>query len=461
MSSTRVWMRLMLVLAPALGVGLCALGLISGVSASTSTAAMPEDHSDVISSEEVYVPAGQFYMGCAVDLSNVHCDGDAQPIHPVYLDAFFIDRTEVTNAQYRACENAGACLPPLAEDSETRSNYYTNPAYDDYPVIHINWARAWTYCDWVGRRLPTEAEWEKAARGTDMRWYPWGNTSPTCDLLNYTWVTFVNGEPRYHRCVGDTAPVGSCPDGASPYGALDMAGNVREWVNDFYYNRYYHTSPYYNPPGPASTPAMEHLVRGGAWADHRDFGTNTWVRMDEASIYDTWLIGFRCARDATGPAPTPTVPPTPTPTPTPFDVRAIEPSGGMLWIAYGDRLTLVSVPSGTVGSQTVFTLTYDGRPDVQGDYQGIDQFFAIEASPAASGSLSLPLELTLGHNDQPGIVSGTAYLYRWMAGAWVTSGITVVEQTDYYLVAQLENAGTYGMLGRTNRLYLPFTLRDP
>ncbi|HDQ72026.1 MAG TPA: formylglycine-generating enzyme family protein, partial [Chloroflexi bacterium] len=212
-------------------------------------------------SEEVFVPEGMFLMGCAYDLFG-GCDSDTRPVHGVYLDAFYINRTEVTNAQYRACVQAGACTPPRSDASNKREDYYTNARYNNYPVINVVWHQAHAYCQWVGRRLPTEAEWEKAARGTDLRKYPWGNDAPSCARVNY------------NLCRGDTAAVGSYPDNVSPYGALDMAGNVSEWVNDVYSRYYYKDSPYYNPKGPGGT--GEHLVRGGSWAEDQG-GITTFI----------------------------------------------------------------------------------------------------------------------------------------------------------------------------------------
>jgi len=121
----------------------------------------------------VYVPAGRFWMGSE--------DGDPdafyneKPQHEVNLDAFWIDRTEVTNAQYRRCVDDGPCSPPSRSISYDRDNYYDNPEFDDYPVIYVDWNQAKAYCTWADKRLPTEVEWEKAARGTDRRIYPWGN----------------------------------------------------------------------------------------------------------------------------------------------------------------------------------------------------------------------------------------------------------------------------------------------
>ena len=186
----------------------------------------------------VYVPVGDFTMGL------VEGDSDARdeelPQHTVTLDAFWIDRTEVTNAQYEKCVTAGACDAPEKTKSNTRDSYYGNSLYDDYPVIYVTWYDAEDYCEWAGKRLPREAEWEKASRGTDGGEYPWGNGSPSATLANY-------GANE-----GDTTEVGSYAGGASPYGPLDMAGNVWEWVADWYDGDYYSSSPDRNPTGPSS-----------------------------------------------------------------------------------------------------------------------------------------------------------------------------------------------------------------
>ncbi|HEY9078152.1 MAG TPA: bifunctional serine/threonine-protein kinase/formylglycine-generating enzyme family protein [Anaerolineaceae bacterium] len=244
----------------------------------------PKDGDSIVSPKDgttlLYVSAGEFKMGSA-DADKDAID-DEKPQHSVTLDAFWIDKTEVTNAMYARCVAAGACAAPNRMGSNSRSSYYGNNAYANYPVITVDWNQAKTYCEWAGRRLPTEAEWEKVARGTDERIYPWGNTSPDCSMLNFS--------GQNNGCVGDTTEVGKYPKGASPYGALDMAGNVWEWVADWYGS--YSSSPSKNPQGSSS--GQNRVLRGGSWNDGaRDVRAAVRGGSDPGSI--DLSFGFRCA----------------------------------------------------------------------------------------------------------------------------------------------------------------------
>lgn len=225
------------------------------------------------------VPGGVFTMG-----SNNGLD-DERPIHQVYLDAYYIDKYEVTNAFYEACVKANVCSPPHDFGALTHSNYYGNPEFDTYAVINVDWYQAKTYCEWRNGRLPTEAEWEKAARGTDERTYPWGE-GIDCTRANYL------GE----NCGYEITEVGRYEKGVSPYGVYDMAGNVWEWVADWYSETFYLISPFENPLGPGD--GQYRVLRGGAM-NTSEFAVRASHRMAEEP--DNWEItigpkGFRCAR---------------------------------------------------------------------------------------------------------------------------------------------------------------------
>lgn len=283
----------------------------------------PEAGATMVSGKDdmtmVYVPAGTFLMGSSdeeIDFVSKYCTekqeennspytdtrhdpcqisnyNDERPQLEVYLDAFWIDQTEVTNAQYEQCVTEGQCLSP------TRGCQPINPTYLDsekgnYPVVCVDWSDAQAYCQWAGRRLPTNAEWEKAARGTDGRIYPWGNDTPRCYLANT------------QACVAMADEVGLRPEGASPYGVLDMLGNVSEWVADWYDKDYYTYSPRENPPGPISwntgitSQDWEiRVVRGGSYRikSWLTRAAERYYQRTEVTLYGG--IGFRCVLPTT------------------------------------------------------------------------------------------------------------------------------------------------------------------
>jgi formylglycine-generating enzyme required for sulfatase activity len=247
--------------------------------------------------EEILIPAGTFQMGCdSSNLAESGCNVDLDswqtaelPLHTVYLDAYYIDKYEVTNARYKVCVDGGGCTPPEDSSSRTRDSYYGNAEFDNYPVINVTWHQATAFCAWAGKRLPTEAEWEKAARGSsDTRKYPWGNANATCSLANF----YIGGSTGH--CVGDTSEVGSYPAGASPYGVMDMAGNVWEWVNDWHDENYYSVSPGSNPPGPAT--GDHRVLRGGSWNNDDRNVRSANRNWDYPDNWNLNIYGFRCVR---------------------------------------------------------------------------------------------------------------------------------------------------------------------
>lgn len=252
------------------------------------TSPQPSQPQDAKSAEMVLVPAGEFWMGCNEQLQT--CKPDEKPYHQVYLDAFYIDKYEVTNEQYLQCMKEGTCTPPHYNDNKCwvpsdplpkLGVLPQNFRLPNQPIVCVDWFQAKTFCEWAGKRLPTEAEWEKAARGTDGRSYPWGE-GLDCARANY------------RDCRANvTRPVGSYPHGASPYGVLDMAGNVWEWTADWYDPNYYSSSPSRNPTGPSSAKMVTY--RGGSWQWNGD-GLQVFRRAQSAPDYAGAGGGFRCAK---------------------------------------------------------------------------------------------------------------------------------------------------------------------
>ena len=233
----------------------------------------------------VYIPPGEFNMG------SISANPDEIPVHTVQLDGYWLDRTEVSNAMFTSFLNSAGNrleggtnwlnpLNPLVWIYEKDGRWQTLPGKEKYPIVGVSWYGANAYCEWAGRHLPTEAQWEYAARGVDSRRFPWGNDDLNCD------------HARFLGCGNTPIEVESLPLGSSPFGVFDLAGNVAEWVNDRYAADYYQQSPRLNPTGPMN--GYYRVIRGGYWGSayialqtaHRD-----WAGADERSEG----IGFRCA----------------------------------------------------------------------------------------------------------------------------------------------------------------------
>lgn len=220
----------------------------------------------------VLIPAGEFLMGAEDGLP------DMRPMHRVYLSTYWLDRHEVTNQQYRHCVESGGCGAPKDQSA------YDDPMLADHPVTNVTWAQARHYCGWLGKRLPTEAEWEKAARGIDGRLYPWGNSDEV-----------VKARPRLaERAKNGTAPVGTMEFAQSPYGVADLVMNVSEWVNDWYAEDFYRLSSGRDPQGPAR--GSFRVLRGGEQSE-RPLELRASYRGWDDMTYWGPSLGFRCALD--------------------------------------------------------------------------------------------------------------------------------------------------------------------
>lgn len=275
----------------------------------------------------ITIPAGPFWMGCdrhnpfedECSYNEYHQD---EPVRRVMIDAFAIDKFEVTNQEYLGCMAANRCGTPR------KTAMLDDPAYASAPVLYVSWWDAQAFCGWEGKRLPTEAEWEKAARGTiDTRKYPWGNTEPDCTQVNQT---IVNEHSIYEGLSCPAGPVagiqnvGIHPRGASPYGVHDMAGNAFEWVQDKYDVNYYLYAPLDNPQGPPFSRVTKtygqpdqppprdegryavYSIRGGSWRDdaeyvrvvHRHWGHHGDSPNTDIPFFRNNKVGFRCAQSS-------------------------------------------------------------------------------------------------------------------------------------------------------------------
>ena len=263
----------------------------------------------------VYIPEGDFLMGSPEGEGAY----DEHPRHKVYLNAYYIDKYEVTNAQFEEFVEATGYVtyaerkgegwvfwpdtrgplrlwrwrdanwqhPNTRQDPSTKQYIVGEPPPPIHPVVQVSWNDAQSYCKWAGKRLPTEAEWEKAAKGPDCRKWPWG------DVFDAN----INGETTHANIAGSgIMPFGSFATGVSPYGAYNMGGNVREWVTDWYSPDYYTHSPVKNPKGPDD--GRFRVLRGGSWREIKSYQVLSSSRYYKPPDYSSNFIGFRCALDA-------------------------------------------------------------------------------------------------------------------------------------------------------------------
>ena len=254
----------------------------------SATLSFPVEIADVKGVQMVYVPSGYFTMG----YGGV---GNQGPTRKVFLSSFYIDKYEVSEKMYAQCVQDEACEIPNAGVWRTIDQYIDAKVNDNFPVVHVNWEMAGKYCEWREARLPTEAEWEKAARGSGNSLFPWGsvyngNVANLCDKN----CESVSSNSDFNDGYGWLAPVDAFSRGASSYGVYNMVGNVNEWVGDLY-STYYIRDQLTNPKGPTATTSNSHVIRGGA------YNSDEWPLPVSIS---RWLssnggkdIGFRCAYD--------------------------------------------------------------------------------------------------------------------------------------------------------------------
>ena len=252
---------------------------LTATSAPARESAAPEGTTRALTRGMVEIPAGDFIRGS-------RAYPDEAPVRRIYLDTFWIDRHEITEAGYRRCVEAKAC----ARTPVGRYYNQDKPSKAHHPINGVTWQQAASYCRWSGKRLPTEAEWEKAARGTTGQLYAWGEAPPDCQRAVMDSPTEGNGCGE-----GGTWPVGSKPAGQSPYGVLNMGGNVWEWTADWYAEDAYASAPDKNPTGPTS--GQKRVIRGGSWLTMSG-GMRASYRLSARETFVLSAVGFRCAADA-------------------------------------------------------------------------------------------------------------------------------------------------------------------
>ena len=245
----------------------------------------------------VLIPGGEFEFGAPQGTPTGLTEEEeglkqSEGTNTVYLSSYYIDKYEVSNSQYRLCQDAGVCTEPYDVTSVMYQNYYYNATYAGFPVIWVSYNQAETFCQWAGKKLPTEAQWEKAARGKSMRTYPWGDKEPA-DNIEAT-------QANYTALFGDVTSVMWGDDGISPYGVYNMAGNVAEWTDtwhniDSYYQKRTDDAVIEDPIGPSDSPTQEKVIRGGSWVSLDDEIT-TYSRDKAFPNYRYYNLGFRCVQ---------------------------------------------------------------------------------------------------------------------------------------------------------------------